>query len=194
MNHPLNRPGESEMPSNPRPIFLLSDVETADRLSTIWEATRPTPPSADLLDALWASASAELDRVQAQPVKVPTPSDLIVPIQHRRAQRRFVFAVIALGQAAALLLAIGFGLSRQPVKPSPTVTLVLNDVPIPVISKPPLAVSDATKSIVDVGVDQTLLIRITDGSHQVVMLDQAPIGAQFTQHDFFNSMENEGTP
>jgi hypothetical protein len=94
----------------------------ADHFDRIWEATRPVEPSADVLDALWARASAELD----------APGTLrIVPTDRpRRLRRLAVFAFVAAQAAAVLVAALvlmrqGDGhrveVAKADPRPSPTV-------------------------------------------------------------------------
>ncbi len=68
---------------------------------------RPAPPtrSAALLDALWARASAELDRIEAAGRSDQQP--LVMPIGSRGSQRRRIITWVALAQAAAILIAVG---------------------------------------------------------------------------------------
>jgi hypothetical protein len=68
----------------------------AAHFDQIWGATRPTEPTPEALDNLWARASVELEYHKA-------PSKLKFAQPHRR--RRWVVAAFAVAQAAVLLIA-----------------------------------------------------------------------------------------
>ncbi len=81
---------------------ITSETETP--LGRLWEATRPEAPSARDWDRVWAAVSAELD--QSAPRAV---------VSFARPARRRVWTaacLIVVGQAAAVLLALGLSLGR----------------------------------------------------------------------------------
>ena len=52
-------------------------------------------------------------------------------------------------------------------------------------------------SMVDVGVDKFVIVRIDDDGHRVEQVDQAPMlptMAEYTAHDFFDALEFAATP
>ena len=192
----------------------------ADRLDRAWAATRPLDPSPEVLDALWAHASAELDRIEAARSSPVIP---FAPVRARR--RRWVIATVALAQAAAILLAVGFAWNhRSGNAPRPTpvpVALTENRPPkllvrpevvttIPAPQVVPVVASQSQQSgeaavlpillmtgMVVVEVDKTLIVHINEDAHRVEQIDQAPMlpsMADNTAHDFFNAMESLAIP
>lgn len=141
----------------------------AERFDRAWAATRPAEPSPELLDALWAQASAELDRIEAAGRSGSHES--LIPIGRRRTRRRRIVVRIALAQAAALLVGVGLALMSR--RGEPVVPVVV------------------------VGAEQTLVIRIDDAGDRVDFLDQPPMFptmADHTSHDFFNALEIAANP
>ena len=105
MNHRLDRSGEFAMrtqdPSNPTPH---ADASSA-RFDRVWAATRPSDPSPATLDALWAHASVELDRIAASRESGQVETR-VIPFANRSTRRRRIVAGIILAQAAAILAAV----------------------------------------------------------------------------------------
>jgi len=138
----------------------------AARFDRIWEATRPSEPTTDAMDALWARASVALD---ARPV----PATLRFEGQPRR--RTWVRSAFMLAQAAAILAAAVFLLRRDDARPIEAAVVI------------PIEVTP--------GEDQTAIVRIgMNDNHQVdyheeefaATTSQIPPG---TQHGFFNAVE-----
>jgi len=71
--------------------------QSAAHLDRIWDATRPAEPSMDALEALWARASAELDRI-------PAPATLKMTRPTRSRARRWGMVGLITAQAAAVLV------------------------------------------------------------------------------------------
>ena len=163
-------------PARPNPTFS-TPLDADQRLDRVWEATRPADPSPATIDAFWAHASAELDRIEA--ARGGGTRD-VLPIDSRWSRRRRIGAGILLAQAAALLVGLGLAwLPRQgePVGPIAVVPLALHP----------------DKPIVDVGAEQTLFVRIDQAGPRYDYLDQPamlPTMADNTSHDFFNAMED----
>ena len=80
----------------------------AEKLDRIWEATRPSGPSMDAMDALWARASAELDARKAAPAMLRLD---------RPGRRRWAMAGLVLAQAAAVLVAAAVLLRHDAGRP-----------------------------------------------------------------------------
>ena len=86
-----------------------SDSETETPLDRLWEATRPATPSAHDWDRVWTTVSAELDQAGSRDVVAFAPP-----------ARRLGLAAVGLilvGQAAAVLLALGLSLGRFDAEP-----------------------------------------------------------------------------
>lgn len=157
----------------------------AERFDRAWAATRPAEPSPELLDALWAQASAELDRIDAAGRSASHES--LIPIGRRRTRRRRIVVGIALAQAAALLVGVGLAVISR--RGEPVVPVVV----VPAVQP----VQPAGKPMVVVGAEQTLVIRIDDAGDRVYFLDQPsmfPTMADHTSHDFFNALEIAANP
>ncbi len=154
---------------------------SAKRLDRVWEATRLPESSPGTLDALWTRAAIELDRIEVGRRSGSRGRQLrLIPIAQRR---RRIFTWVALTQAAVILIGVGISLARRGEEPTG---------PIPVAVQTP-KIADP----VDVGFDQTLLVRIDDDSHEVVLLDEpsaSPSLADNSSHDLFNFMESNATP
>lgn len=81
-----------------------------DRLERLWQATRPTPPSASAWEGVWASVTKELDQAEA------TPLTLAMPVAPAPRRRWAAVALVLLSQAAAATIAVGLALhGRGPV-------------------------------------------------------------------------------
>ena len=167
-------------PRPPAPAAL--DLAPArDPLARAWDATRPADPSPELLDALWAHASAELDRIAAAP-DAPT-----IPFDRARPGRRRALAGLALA-AAALVLA---GVAWQ--RPARRVEVVVAPVVTSPVVAPPAPPVPAARGMVDVEVDKILFVQIDDEGHQVRQLAQTPTFPTIpegTQRDLFDALES----
>lgn len=160
-------------------------VPPADRLDLAWAATRPAEPSPELLDALWAHASAELDRIEA------ARGGDVIPLDERRpARRRRGLVALALAQAAAVLVAAGLAWHHRAAPPR-AVDLAEAPAAKPVPSSPvaPPPEIDAW-SVVDVPDDTFVVYRIEDTGHRVEEHAQNPLPAGATMHDVVNAMES----
>ena len=177
MNQNRDRPGKAVMrPAQPNPSFPAQPGAT-DRLDRVWAATRPLEPTPALLDALWVHASAELDQIEAT-------APPVIPTSRRWSSRRRVVAGVALAQAAALLVCVGFAL--LPRRDEPVGPLALNPPDRP-----------ASKPMVVVGSEQTLCVRIDADGFRNDFLDQPPMFptmADNTSHDFFDAVEIAANP
>lgn len=89
--------------------------EPADRLSALWDATRPAEPSSEAWERVWASVSDGLDRLQE-----PSESTAaVIPAGKVPGRRALVAAsLIGLAQAAAILLAVGLSWGEAERPPS----------------------------------------------------------------------------
>ena len=154
--------------------------DRAARFDRIWDATRPSKPSPDAMDALWAGVSSALDERQA----VPAGPKLRFEAPARR--RRRVVAAFALAQAAAILAAALFLFRRESV---------VEPQPPPRVAIAPMT-PVATTVAVTVDVDETAFVRIgKDNEYRVDFRDDAPLFASSsmpdaTPHDIFNAWES----
>ena len=149
-------------------------------LDRAWAATRPEPPSAEALDALWAAASRELDRVAAAPMTLTAP---------RAGRSRPVGLILA--QAAALLLAAGLVVARRPAGPVAVVATTPGPASVPSPARTPAT------GLVVVGVDETAVVRVEEDGHRVDRLAESPgfpALADANQHEVFNALESMATP
>ena len=171
----------------PEPPAPVGPLPPADRLDRAWAATRPTDPSPELLDALWAHASAELDRIDA------ARAGAVIPLPERRSpRRRRALVGLALAQAAAVLVAAGFAWNRQADQEPQSVAL--GDTPAGQVVVP--STVPGSRAIVDVEVDKTLVYRIDGPAHRVEQIDQSALAATAgrdvaTAHDVFDFFESE---
>jgi hypothetical protein len=101
----------------------------AAQLDALWDATRPPEPASEAWDSVWASIARELDApatvagvaaATARPSRNGHSSKVVVhpapahPAAHRRPWRLTAIAVLGLGQAAAILIALGL-VGRSPI-------------------------------------------------------------------------------
>lgn len=143
----------------------------ANHFDRIWEATRAMEPSADVMDALWARASAKLD----------TPGTLrLVPADRpRRLRRLAVFAFVAAQAAAVLVAALVLmrrgddgrvEIANADPRPTPTAKLHLLDLHVGADGSDQLAV-------VHIGKDNRYRFEMQDLSAQFAssaLPDQTP--------------------
>lgn len=178
MNLRRDRPGEFAMRPSPEPDLR---TETLDRL---WAATRPAPPTPEQMDALWAGAARELDRIEAAGT-----APLVLPTRRRRA-----VAWVALAQAAVILIAVGFALTdrgstaprRPEAVPTPGPALVA-------AHQPPEPTAEAPVAKLEVGFYEAAFVRIGSKGWHVDRLADPPAASSIpenTWHDFFNDAES----
>lgn len=144
----------------------------AARLDRAWEETRPDDLPAEALDALWARAAIALD---AAPATIPMP---------RRSGRGWARVAIGLASAAAVLGPILLATRPPAVAPEPVT--------------PQTSVATRTLPRVEIGVDETVVIRIGDDGPSVQVLDNPfesgpddfPSLADATPHDVLNALES----
>ncbi len=169
------------------PHLTPDPINSLDR---IWAATRPDDPSPAMMDALWACASRELDRIEAS--RRPAPNrTMSLALPGRRG--RFI-AWAALAQAAAILIVAGVLFTRRGHDPVPPPAIVAAPVrsavtPPPVVPAPQLAATPG--SILDVPVGQTLLKSMDRQGY--TFLDNPPVGhsiPDWTERDVFNELES----
>lgn len=191
MNQRRHRPGEFAM----RPASTDPDPrpDPTDILDRVWAATCPDDPSPAVLDALWASAARELDRIEAASGASTNPElRLSLPSKRNRA-----IVWVALAQAAAILIAAGVLFARRgegPV-PTPEVAVRIEAKPelepvTPRLVGPPPQLATSAATVLDVPVGQTLLKSI-DQSGFTFLANPAMDRAfpDWTEHDVFNSLE-----
>jgi hypothetical protein len=145
----------------------------AASLDRAWEMTRPDDLPAEALDALWAAAAIALD---SAPASIPMP---------RRARYRSGWARAAIGLAtAAAILGPIYVMTRPATAPE----------------SPEPRPSVATRALprVEIGVDETVVIRIGADGPRVDVLDDFgatspdafPSLADATPHDVMNALES----
>jgi len=189
-----------ELADHPTPEAIARHLEacapcaSASRLDRVWEATRPAKPSPASLDALWASASLELDRLEsARRPGAPSRADRVIPIRRRR---RFL-AGLVLAQAAVILIGVGITLTRRADRPVETMEGAPSTSPT-ALDRPVVADADpsSTRGVVDVGFDETAVVRIGDDGLRVDKLADASVFPSMadTSHDVFNALESMATP
>lgn len=85
--------------------------DPAAGLEALWEATRPVQPSAQDWDRVWASVSADLERLPSPTVSARSEGAIAYRPSSRLGRRPLAVAAAAvtimLAQAAAILLAFG---------------------------------------------------------------------------------------
>jgi hypothetical protein len=134
----------------------------ADRLDQLWEATRPTEPSPEAWDSVWANIAGALpcpatahreDAVASGPrpslngggvkVLIPTAPQLAPstpgagPRRRTRPWRLAAVALVGLAQAAAILVALGLALQAPPDSEAPpTDQTVITGNPEPAAPSP----------------------------------------------------------
>ena len=143
----------------------------AGRLDRAWEATRPLDPSPEMMDALWARVSCELDARKA-----PVTIQFAAPARRRPA---WVKSALIAAQAAAILVAASLLLLRRD-EVRPFAVVAVADV------EP--GASDLLK--LDVEDDTLSVVRIDKGNrHQVERLASPALPAANTPHDEVSEME-----
>jgi hypothetical protein len=155
----------------------------AARFDQIWEATRPAEPTTAQLDALWASASARLD---ARPT-------LRLEGLATAPRRTWVRPALIVAQAAAILVAAGLLLPRQPAVAPVEVAAnapVQDMATLDFATVPRIVVNDGEIAFVKIPDDAKAppevkfeVETVSDGSNAI------PPG---TSHDGFNEMEIKG--
>ncbi|HWE37847.1 MAG TPA: hypothetical protein VG406_14860 [Isosphaeraceae bacterium] len=120
----------TERPRTPEDL----DADRAARFDRLWEATRPSPPSAAVRDVLWANVAHALD---AGPAPEPAPSWWV-----RRA-----WSVRVVAAAAAVLVAVLLVARDRDRGPGRPEMPVAQESPIPVEAEPPAV----TNVVLDAG-------------------------------------------
>ena len=189
-----------ELADHPTPEALARHLEAcapcalASKLDRVWEATRPAEPSPATLDALWSRASIELDRIEAAR-RSGASSRANQAISIRR--RRRVFVGLALAQAAVILIGVGITLARRGVEPIKSTEVARSTAPT-VGDQSVIEDADpsSTRGVVDVGFDETVVVRIGEDGHRVDKLADASVFPTLadTSHDVFNALESMATP
>ena len=184
----------------PDPNHPPLEPETpADRLDRLWLATRPSAPSAALLDTLWASAARDLDRIEAsRSAGVARRETLTFP--NRR--RRLIWTGIALAQAAVILIGVGIALTRRG-NPEPAPGPVVMEHPPATVEVAPVASAETSPRqsvtglavLLTVGVEshETLMIRYDDDGPEIKRVTNPVISSTLpegTPHDVFNALES----
>ena len=185
MNHRHNRPGEFAM----RPEWNQKSAPEPplDRLDQALVATRPTELSAATMDALWASARRELDRIETvRKAGNATSDDRLILAD--RSRRRRVFAGIGLAQAAVVLIGVGYALTRPIVSTDPgKPALVAHPHPTPPSANP------AARPLIEVATGQILHVRIGDDGPHYDFLTEPSVTSTLPDgmsHDIFNEIES----
>jgi hypothetical protein len=88
-------------------------ADRAAQLDRLWDRTRPTEPTSDVWDTVWARMAASLDS---------SPSTEVESSPRSRPWRPVVIGLVGLAQAAAIFLAVGLAW-RQVATPSQTAKL-----------------------------------------------------------------------
>jgi hypothetical protein len=151
----------------------------ANRFDRIWEATRPTEPSMDALDALWARASVELDGVKAPAtLKFARPN---------RGRRRAMVAFFA-AQAAVLLVGALLLLDRGGNKP------------IQVADSTPDKVEPKEPEFLDLNVEPDALAVVRIAKDNEVSVEKVDLSYLYTSsslpatpHDEVDAVETAGS-
>ncbi len=169
------------------------------QLDRLWEATRPTEPSHDTWAGIWANLAALLDS--------PTPADVetlpismrssngsvarvelpVVPNRVPSRSRPWTFTAIALlglGQAAAVFLAISLAGRPSATPRSPQIANHSTPVP-PFAAAPTVALSDMKLLSLSVEIDegQQVVIRFDGPAAKVV--DLTPEGVSRSVDDWY---------
>jgi len=153
----------------------------AEQLDRIWEATRPVEPSMDALDALWARATVELDRI-------PAPATLAFVPKAR--PRRWGMVAFVAAQAAAILIGALVLLDRNAQKPT-SKDLAANLTPSVESSEPEfldLKVDSDALAVVRIDKDNGVKIEKVDLSY---LYNSPTLPA--TPHDEVDALEAVGS-
>ena len=187
MNHRRHRLGEFAMRPDRNPTTPNPESPT-DRLDQVWAATRPPELSPATMDALWASATRELDRIEAARRAGSATRDRLTLPTRARGRGRRVFMGIALAEAAVVLIGVGFALSRPASTNAPKPLS-----PIAQTQPAPARARLAARPVIEVAAGQTLHVRIGDDGHHYDFLTEPSISSNLpegTPHDVFNAMES----
>ena len=187
MNPRRDRPGEFAM----RPDWnsMTSDPDSpTDRLGQVWAATRTAELSSATMDALWASASRELDRIEAaRREEKATPDRLRIA---ERSRRHRIFAGVALAQAAVLLVGVGFALTRPNRANAPQQQVAVIS---PSVKPESTQATPAPRLVIEVAAGQTLHFRFGEDGARYDFLTEPSISSTLPEgmpHDVFNAIES----
>jgi hypothetical protein len=181
------------------------------QLDRLWEATRPTEPSPEEWDSVWAHLASSLDsstptafEAFARPIassngsvaKVETP--LIAIRRSSRSRRRSLAAIGVLGLAQAAAIFVAVALSWQPSSTSrlPQIADKSTSAALSSVS-PKLAQAYPTLSATGVEIEEGRLIVIRVDGPAAKVIDLTPDGTSYSVDDWylvFNAVEAIANP
>jgi hypothetical protein len=155
-----------------------ADRDRAARFDRLWEATRPTPPSAAVRDALWANVAHALD---AGPSPEPSPAWWV--------GRAWSLRVVA-AAAAVLVAVLLVARDREPARPG--VRQVAQEPPVPI------TVTHVVLEAGDVAVlhaDDRGAVKVTTHSWDTTLADDfhgIDFGSSASELDVIAALEDMG--
>jgi hypothetical protein len=177
-------------------------------LDQLWDATRPSEPSSETWDSVWANIAQALPSPAAEGECTPRPSrNGTAPkvVTHPapthapnppRSWRIGAVALIGLAQAAAILVAMGLawrGQSSGPIRRNSEV--VLHDTPAPRHAPAAIRVSSPVRVEADIDEGRLMVFRMEGSTSQ--MVDATPPEMAYgvdTMWVMFNVVESIASP
>jgi hypothetical protein len=182
-------------------------AKRAAQLDLLWEATHPTELSHETWAAVWANLAATLDSstpadVETLPLFAPSSNGSVAGVElplvpnHTSSRfRRSTFAAMALlglGQAAAVILAVS--LTWRPSATSRSPQIANRSTPVPRLSaSPTVAQPDLTLSSPKVEIEEGRLVVIRVQGPAAKVVDLTPEGISWSVDDLyvmFNAVES----